>query len=146
MNRSGGPRATVGLPGTGLSWSVEHTTDHPVAIPAGVAEGLPKSRRLRPGQLDALKQQILTVLHQDLFYQGSTGKQLWEHGLVSRLLADGSLGARTAGLLALIETAEAMEAYMLRAQGQDDAKRRAHRCLKAVQEAVRLAVGRGWLD
>ena len=52
---------------------------------------------------------------------GSTGEQLWEYGLVSRLLADGSLGAKAAGLLALIETPEAMEAYLLRAQGQDDA-------------------------
>ena len=47
VNRSGGNRSTVGLPGTGLSWSVEHE--------AGVAEGLPNSRRLKPGQLDLLK-------------------------------------------------------------------------------------------
>jgi hypothetical protein len=40
---------------------------------------------------------------------------------VSRLLADGSLGARMTGLLALIETPEAMEGYLLRSQGQDDA-------------------------
>lgn len=52
---------------------------------------------------------------------------MWNHGLVSRLLADRSLGARTTGLLALIETLEAMEAYLLQAQGQDDAKRRAQR-------------------
>ena len=57
---------------------------------------------------------------------------------MSRLLADGSLGPRTAGLLALIETPEAMEGYLLRAQGQDDAKRRAQRCIEAVQEALRL--------
>lgn len=57
---------------------------------------------------------------------------------MSRLLAYGSLPARTAGLLALIETPEAMEAYLLRAQGQDDAKRRAHRCITAVQEALLL--------
>jgi hypothetical protein len=44
-----------------------------------------------------------------------------EYGLVSRLLADGSLGARTTGLLSLIETPQAMEAYLLRSQGQDDA-------------------------
>ena len=104
VNRSGGPRTTVGLPGTGLSWSVEHTPDRPA--PAG-----------------------------------SAGEQLWKHGLVSRLLADGSLGARTTGLLALIETPEAMESYLLRAQGQDDAKR----CITAVQEASRLAAGRGCL-
>jgi len=40
---------------------------------------------------------------------------------VSRLLADGSLGGRTTGLLAMIETPEALEGYLLRAQGQDDA-------------------------
>jgi hypothetical protein len=143
--RSGGPRSTVGLPGTGLSWSVEHTPNRPAMIPAGPAAGLPNSRRLRPGQLDALKQSLLEVLHRELFAAGSAGEQLWEHGLVSRLLADASIGARTTGLLTLIETPEALEAYLLRAQGQDDAKRRAQRCITAVQEASRLAAGRGWL-
>ena len=145
VSRSGGPRTTVGLPGTGLSWSVEHTPDRSAAIPAGPAAGLPNSRRLRPGQLDALKQSLLGVLRQELFAPGSAGKRLWEHGLVSRLLADASIGARNVGLLAVIETPEAMESYLLRAQGQDDAKRRAQRCITAVQEATRLAAGRGWL-
>jgi hypothetical protein len=114
-------------------------------IPAGRAEGLPNSRRLKPGQLDVLKQQLLEVLRQELFAPSSTGEQLWEHGLVSRLLAAGSLAARTAGLLALIETPEAMEGYVLRAQGQDDAKRRAQRCIEAVQEAARLVAEKGLL-
>jgi len=65
---------------------------------------------------------------------------------VTRLLAVGSLSARTAGELALIETPEAMEAYLLRAQGQDDAKRRAQRCIDAVQQASNLASGCGWLS
>jgi hypothetical protein len=147
VSRSGGPRTTVGLPGTGLSWSVEHSTDpRPAAIPAGPAAGLPNSRRLRSGQLDALKQTLLALLRQELFAPGSTGERLQNQGLVSRLLADGSLSARTAGLLALIETPEAMEGYLLRAQGQDDAKRRAQRCITAVQEASRLAAGRGWFS
>jgi len=143
VSRSGGPRTTVGLPGTGLSWSLEHTPDRSAAIPAGPAAGLPNSRRLRPGQLDALKQSLLEALRRELFAPDSTGEQLWDHGLVSRLLADGSLPARTSGLLALIETPEAMEAYVLRAQGQDDAKRRAQRCITAVQEAACLANGWG---
>jgi len=146
VSRSGGARTTVGLPGTGLSWSVEHTPDRAAAPPAGPAEGLPNSRRLRPGQLDALKQSLLEVLHRELFAPRSTGEQLWQHALVSRLLADGSLSARTAGLLTLVETPEAMEAYLLRAQGQDDAKRRAQRCIEAVQQASSLAAGRGWLS
>jgi hypothetical protein len=136
--RSGGARTTVGVPGTGLSWSVEHSPDRPAVIPAGRAEGLPNSRRLRPGQLDALKQELLALLRHGLFAPGSSGALLWENASVSRLLADGCLSARTAGLLTLIETPEAMEGYLLRAQGQDDAKRRAQRCIQAVQEAARL--------
>ena len=46
-----------------------------------------------------------------------------------------------AGLLALIETPEAMEGYLQRAQSQSDAKRRAQRCIEAVQQATRLAGG-----
>ena len=45
--RSGGSRTTVGVPGTGLSWNVEHAPDRPnlnIAVPA---TGLPNSHRLR---------------------------------------------------------------------------------------------------
>ncbi|MCP9851033.1 DUF4236 domain-containing protein [Cyanobium sp. Morenito 9A2] len=149
VSRSGGARTTVGLPGTGLSWSVEQGGEEPIgrraAIPAGPAEDLPNSRRLKPGQLDALKASCLNVLHQQLFQAGGMGAQLWELNLVSRLLNDPAIGERTSGLLTVIETPEAMEAYLLRAQGQDDLKRRAKRCIEAVQEAGRLAAGRDWL-
>ena len=91
-----------------------------------MAAGLPNSRRLRSGQLDALKASSLNLLQQQLFGPGGSG-------------------ARTSGLLALIETPEAMAAYLLRAQGQDDLKRRARRCIEAAEEARRLAQARGWL-
>ena len=65
--------------------------------------------------------------------------------LITRLLAEPCIGSRTQGLLATIETPEAMEAYLLRARSQDDAKRRAHRCLEAAREGERLANVRGWL-
>jgi hypothetical protein len=139
---AGGPRTTVGLPGTGLSWRVEHGAGAPSSSPAG----LPNSRRFRPGQLEA-------------FWQGGLGGAagaavrarlprtlLWELNLITRLLADSSIGNRVEGLLALIETPEAMEAYLLRAQSQDDAKRRAHRCVEAAQEAARLVNARCWLQ
>jgi hypothetical protein len=146
--RSGGPRTTVGLPGTGLSWSLEHTPDPPAqpapAHPAGQAEGLPNSRRFRPGELEQFRRSCLDLLHQRLFAPGSEAHLLWEHQLVSRLLADPALGARLGGLLACIETPEAMEAYLLRARSQDDVKRRADRCLTATREALRLSRARGW--
>ena len=44
--RTGGARTSVGLPGTGLSWSVEHSPEAyrpaPAQLPAGQAEGLPR--------------------------------------------------------------------------------------------------------
>ncbi len=149
VGRSGSARTTVGLPGTGLSWSIEPSggpNRRPAAIQAAHAAGLPNSRRLRPDQLDALKQACLTMLRQQLFQPGSSTEQLWELSLVSRLLAEAALGPRTSGLLAVIETPEAMEAYLLRAQGQDDLKRRARRCIQATEEAMRLAGERGWLQ
>jgi len=153
--RSGGPRTTVGLPGTGLSWSQEHRigraasppsapTAMPAAAPPGQARGLPNSRRFRPGQLELFKRGCLDLLHERIFAEGSAGRRLWDHYLVSRLLADPSLGARLGGLLASIETPEALEAYLMRARSQDDAKRRADRCIAAVREALRLAAARGW--
>ncbi|MCU0530187.1 MAG: DUF4236 domain-containing protein [Cyanobium sp. Prado107] len=134
--RPGRARTTVGLPGTGLSWSVE--------APAGPAAGLPNSRRLRPGQLEAFKSSVLAVLQSEVFGPGTPGQQLWEQDMVSRLLTNGRLGGRLAGLLAVIETPQALEGYLLRAQSQDDVKHRAKRCIDAVRDATQLAVARGW--
>jgi hypothetical protein len=149
ITRSGAPRTTVGLPGTGLSWSVEHSPEAnqtpPAPLPAGPAEGLPNSRRFRSGQLDSFKQGCLRVVQEQLFPPGSQGQLLWELNLVTRLLADPSIGNRTLGLLAVIETPEAMEGYLMRAQSQGDVKRRAHRCVEAAQETARLVNARGWL-
>lgn len=143
VNRRGGTRTTVGLPGTGLSWSWEQ--EQPSRQPAGPAEGLPNSRRLRPGQLEAFKQSLLALLSEQLFASGRPGEALWQQGLVSRLLGDDTLGARLRERLAAIESPQALQAYLLRAQSQDDSKRRAQRAVQAVREASTLARGRGWL-
>lgn len=157
--RSGGLRTTVGIPGTGLSWSQERSSERPASpssasatvpaaelpkLPAGAARGLPNSRRFRPGQLELFKRGCLDLLHGRIFAEGSAGRLLWDEHQVTRLLADPTLGARLSGLLACIETPEALEAYLMRARSQDDAKRRADRCLTAVREALLLAAARGW--
>lgn len=56
--------------------------------------GVPKSRRLRPGQLDALKQSLLGLLQQELYPPESVGALLWDQGSVSHLRANGSLGSK----------------------------------------------------
>jgi hypothetical protein len=139
VNRSGGARTTVGLPGTGLSWSWEQ---------GGDAAGLPNSRRLRPGQLESFKQALLELLHQQLFSSGTPGERLWQDRAVSHLLADPNLGAGQRTLLSTIEIPLALESYLLQAQSQNEAKRRARRCVAAVQAAVQATTGvarqRGW--
>lgn len=149
--RQGGPRTTVGLPGTGLSWSLEHSpdpapssSDRPTGRGSGAA--LPNSRRLRSSQLQELQGQLLTVLQQRLFADANGGRRLWEEGLVSRLLAQEAPESRQAGLLALIETPEAMQSYLERSRSQADARRRAQRCVTAFSLATRLAGERGWLN
>ncbi|MFN4864776.1 MAG: DUF4236 domain-containing protein [Cyanobium sp.] len=142
VNRRGGTRTTVGLPGTGLSWSWEQ--EGPARQPAGPAEGLPNSRRLRPGQLEAFKQSVLALLSEQLFGSGCLGEALWQQGLVGRLLGDGRLGARLREQLGVIASPQALESYLLAAQSQDDTKRRAQRAVEAVRQASTLARERGW--
>ena len=133
--------SSISLGGRGASFNI------PIAGTGGARTtvGLPNSRRFRPGQLDPFKQGCLGVLQEQLFAPGSAGRLLWELNLITRLLADPSIGSRTQGLLAVIETPEAMEGYLLRAMNQPDAKRRAHLCVEAAQEAARLVNTRGWL-
>jgi hypothetical protein len=75
--RSGGARTTLGVPNTGLSWSVEHAPGHPAVIPAERAEGLPNRRRLRPGQLDALKQSQSYTLPAGVDIKASGSVLIW---------------------------------------------------------------------
>ena len=148
--RSRGAHATVGLlPGTGLSRRLQNSTETvrpgPAQVPDGPAEGLLNSLRFRSSQLDSFKQGCLSVLQEQLFAPGSQDQLLWEPNLVTRLLVDPTIGSRTQGLLAVIEMPKAMVVYMMRAQSQDDAKRRAHSSVEATQKAARLVNDRGWL-
>jgi len=183
VNRRGGPRASVGIPGTGLSWSLEQpaapqprrtaSSRRPQRLAAAGAEAaatgaaeahapalntaseeaparessaaLPNSRRLRPSQLQTLRQHCLGLFEQRLYGSGSQARRLWEEALITRLLADPGLGGRLAGQLALIETRQAMTAYLERSRSQDDLKRRCQRCLQATEAALTLCAQRGWL-
>jgi hypothetical protein len=159
VNRRGGPRTTLGLPGTGLSWTLDaghqsagHQSagtpgaGHPGAspLPAGDAKGLPNSRRLRTSQLERFRRSCWQLLQQRLFAPGAPGHRLWQHQLVSRLLSEPDLGARTAHQLAAIATPGALEDYLGRARSQDELKRRCQRCVDAVSMALALVAQRGW--
>jgi len=159
VNRGGGPRTTLGLPGTGLSWTTEvgHRGATPLGAtplganplgatpwPAGDAEGLPNSRRLRTSQLETFRGSCRQMLQDRLFGVGAPGHRLWEHQLVGRLLRETDLGARTTAQLAAIESPRALEDYLGRARSQDEVKRRCQRCVDGVSLALDLVAQRGW--
>ena len=144
VNRRGGPRTTLGLPGTGLSWTMEAVHPGDTPWPAGDAEGLPNSRRLRTSQLETFRQSCLQMLVQRLFAPGAPGHRLWQHQLVSRLLGEGDLGVRNADQLAAIESPGALEDYLGRARSQDEVKRRCQRCVDGVSLALAQVAQRGW--
>ena len=84
-------------------------------------------------QLDAFKRQLLAVLEQELFGLSQVVERLWQTGAMTRALNAGQLGSREAALLALIEPPQAMEDYVMRARSRSDARRRAERCVAAVE-------------
>jgi len=71
----------------------------------------------RPGSI-ALKQSCLSVLRKEAHPAGQQHQQLWELGLVSRLSGGSSIGCPHHRLAGCDRTPEAMEATLLRAQGQ----------------------------
>jgi hypothetical protein len=114
---------------------------HPEATPwpAGDAEAPPNSSRLRSTQLESLRQSCLQMLQQRLFAPGAPAQGLWQHQLVSRLLSEADLGARSATQLAATESPGALEYYLGRARSQDEVKRRCQRCVDAVSLAQGFA-------
>jgi len=158
INRRGGLRTTLGLPGTGMSWTMEAPPAAPSAAapkapptnpgasswPAGDSQGLPNSRRLRSTQLESFRQSCLQMLQQRLFGAGTPAHRLWKHQLVSRLLSETELGPRNAIQLAAIETPGALTNYLGRARSQDEVKRRCQRCVVTVSLALALVAQRGW--
>jgi len=71
----------------------------------------------------------LELVQEKAFAPGTHSRLLLELNLITRLLAHPSIGSRTQGLLAMIETPEELERYLLRAQ-----------------KAALLVSARGWLS
>lgn len=112
---------------------------------APASRPLPNSRRFKPSKLQDLRQYCLQLFEQQLFQPGFKALRQWEEALVSRLLRDATLSSRLAGQLALLETRQALTAYLERARSQDDLKRLCRRCLMATETALRLCTQWGWL-
>jgi len=124
INRDGGVRQTVGLPGTGLSWTEEASSHRSV-------RERQQSQRRAPKVPST--EAIINDLMDTISGPQSVGDALWRQGLAQLVIdhPDAPRKVREAALL--IRSPEAAELHCRRAKGQAATTRAALDVLNAIQ-------------
>ena len=129
IGRAGGTRATVGLPGTGLSYSSEL--------------GRPSTSQRRQAQRGSdgqpTTQQLVDLLAEGLLGPNSAGECLWHQhgiGLVAVLMDRPDTPRALREQLACIVSWDRAELHVRRGRGPADTRARAKQVLEAAQAAI----------
>lgn len=133
--RSGGTRTTVGLTGTGLSWSEQAPAQRSV-------RDRQQQQRLTP-QLPSTEQTINSVLGA-LVGIDKPGDALWRQGLIDRVLNDPDTPRNVREAALLIKSPEMVELHCRRARGKAATHRAGLDVLRAVQTVVAWTNEQGW--
>ena len=130
--RSGGTRTTVGLPGTGLSWSEQAPAKRSV-----------QQRRQQQRPLQTSTEAIIDELMGALVGIDKPGDALWRCGLIAETLkSDCPRKVREAALL--IKSPESCELHCRRARGRAATKRAALEVIESVQIVLAWTAEQGW--
>lgn len=129
INRSGPARSTVGLPGTGISYSA----------PLGTAQRRQQQRPKPP----TTEQLIGEVMAAFVGYD-RVGDAFWRQGLIQRVLEhdDTPRAVREAALL--VKSPEAIELHLRRARGPAATNRAAQEAIAAAQTVLAWTEEQGW--
>jgi len=135
LARQGGARTTIGLPGTGLSWTEESTGKRSV-------RDRQQAQRLAPQTTST--ESIITEVMTTISGPESVGDSIWRQGLVQRVIDydDTPRNVREAALL--IRSPEAAELHMRRAKGQAATRKAALDVIRAVQTVLAFTHSQGW--
>jgi len=135
--RDGGVRRTVGLPGTGLSW----TEQDPAPTKDSVAE-----RRHRQRQVERIPttEQTIRMLMRGIIGPECVGDALWRQGLVDRVLAYEDTPRNVREAAVLIRNPEACELHCRRARGPAATNRAALEVTRAIQTVLAFTEAQGW--
>lgn len=135
VNRSGGTRTTVGIPGTGLSWSSEASSSRSV-----------RDRRQQQCQTPQLPstESIIQDLLNVLVGIDKPGDALWSCGLVQRVLDDPDTPRNVREAAVLIRSADAVELHCRRAKGKAATNRAGMEIINAVQTVLEWTNEQGW--
>ena len=133
--RSGGTRSTIGIPGTGLSWSEENSGSRSV-----------QQRRQQQRQTPQLPstEQIIQDLLGALVGIDKPGDTLWRQGLVDRVLDDPETPRQVREAALLIKSPEMVELHCRRAKGMAATNRAGIEIIHAVQTVLDWAAEKGW--
>ena len=133
--REGGTRTTVGLPGTGLSWSTEQKPQRSVRE---------RQQAQRPAPAVPSTEQTIRMLMETIVGPGCVGDALWNQGLVDRVLAYEDTPRNVREAAVLIRNPEACELHCRRARGPAATNRAALEITRAIQTVLAWTEEMGW--
>ncbi|WP_415409811.1 DUF4236 domain-containing protein [Synechococcus sp. A10-1-5-9] len=125
--RQGGTRTTVGLPGTGLSWSEEQKPQRSVRE---------RQQAQRPAPAVTSTEQIIADTMAALVGHDRPGDALWRQGLVQKVIDHDDTPRRIREAAFLIRSPEAVELHLRRAKGAAATRRASLQIIRAVQDVV----------
>ena len=131
--RSGGTRTTVGLPGTGLSWSEQAPAKRSVQQ---------RRQQQRPQQTST--EAIIDELMGALVGIDKPGDAMWRQGLIDRVLNDPNTPRKVRSAALLIKSPESCELHCRRARGRAATKRAALEVIESVQIVLAWTAEQGW--
>ena len=135
--RSGGTRSTVGLPGTGLSWTSEGTG------PRSVRQ---RQQQQRVAPQTTSTEHLIDEVMSTMCGPNHVGDALWRQGLVEHVLdhADTPRAIREAALM--VKSPEMVELIMRRAKGKAATVSAGHKVIKAGLTVIEWAQEQGWAE
>ena len=136
INRDGGVRQTVGLPGTGLSWTEEGSRQS--------VRDRQQSQRIAPKVPST--EAIIGDLMDTITGPESVGDALWRQNLAQLVIdhPDAPRKVREAALL--VRSPESCELHCRRAKGQAATTRAALDVLNSIQTVLDWARQQGWVE
>jgi len=138
LARSGPARGTVGLPGTGLSYT---------APLAQRTRSTTERRRQQQGSAGLpTTEQIIAEVLGALVGPDKLGDGLWRQGLAQRVLEHDDTPRRVREAALLVKSPEAVELHLRRARGPAATNRAALDVINAVQTVLAWTEEQGWSE
>lgn len=136
VGRSGGTRTTVGIPGTGLSWTEE----------APVRSTRERRRAQRPETSIPTTEATIREVLEAMVGPDCVGDAFWRQGLIQRVLDYDDTPRRIREAALLVKSPEMVELHLRRARGPAATRRAAQEVIQAAQDVLAFTEEQGWSE